>query len=250
MMCLIVQMKMRVEFLKTSGRLKRWSKDERGSYTLEAAIVLPTLFAMVLVFLIFGMYLYQKTVVYYAAAVTSERAAFSWDNSHRDPKTGMLLEPQYDGLYRHLGSDGALASLFGLDGKEEERTIEIPEEADESGAGEKTDFAVKKLVKASGWMSTASLPYDGAARYVGNGLSRLVEVKLRKPIQLLPWERSLIRGEPGASADGYVVDPVEFVRSVELVRYYSAKLSQYPMGRTTAKSRANEVLASYGQNTK
>lgn len=224
--------------------------DERGSFTLEASIVFPLLFAMVLAFLIFGMYLYQKTVVYYAAAITSERAAFSWDNSHRDPKSGMLLEPQYDGLYRRLGSDGALASIFGLDGKEEGRSIDIPEEATDSGAGDKTDNTIIKLASASVWMTTASLPYDGTVRFIGNGLSRLVEVELRKPIQLLPWERSWIREEPGASADGSIVDPVEFVRSVELVRYYSNKFSNYPRGRTTAKSRANEVLASYRQNTK
>lgn len=240
---------MRVKFLKISQLTKRLVNGESGSVTLEAGVVFPLLLAMVLAFLIFGMYLYQKTVVYYAAAVTSERAAFSWDNSHRDSVTGMLLEPAYDGLYRRLGSDGALASLFGLDGKEEERTIAIPEEAMESGAGDKRDDAKLKLASASGWMTTASLPYDGTVRYIGNGLSRLVDVKLRKPIELLPWERSWIRGEPDAAAAGYIVDPVEFVRSVELARYYSAKFIHYPKGQTTAKSRANEVLASYEQTT-
>lgn len=224
--------------------------DERGSFTLEAAIVFPLLFAMVLAFLISGMYLYQKTVVYYAASVTSERAAFSWDNSHRDPRSGMLLEPQYDGLYRRIGTDGALASLFGMDGKEEGRSIDIPEDARDDGAGDQADNTLAKLTSASVWMTTASLPYDGTVRYSGNGLSRLVEVELRKPIQMLPWERSWIPGEPGASAGGPIVDPVEFVRSVELVRYYSNKFSNYPRGRTTAKSRANEVLASYEQNMK
>lgn len=243
---------------------KFWRSDERGSFTLEGAMAFPVLLAMVIAFLFLGMYLYQKTVVFYAASVTSERAAFSWDNSSREPESGMLPSPSYDNLYWRFGSDGALASLFGLSRSDGGSIINWPEEAGLSGGeglpGESGEAGVsegsselsgprRKLISASEWMASAELPYTGSAAYVSSGLNRFVEVKLRHPLELIPWEKSWIRGESAAAGKGIIVDPVEFVRNVALVRYYTTKFANYPMGKTTAKSRAGEVLSSYGQQT-
>lgn len=230
--------------------LKRWRKEEKGSFTLEAAFVFPAMFVVVLMFMLFGMYLYQKTIVYYAAAVTSERAVFNWDNSHRDPKSGMLLTLRFDSLYRRLGTESALASMFGFNGRKEAREITISEEAAASAETDNSDLIRSKLIRSSLWLSESSLPYTGKARYLADGFSRYIEVDLRKHRKLLPWEGNSIMEEPGVIAKRYIVDPVEFIRSIDLTRYYSAKLMNHPMGKTTAKSRAKEVLASYGQNNK
>ena len=248
----------RGKYLINGRLLHRWRSDERGSFTLEGAMVFPVLFAMVLAFLFLGMYLYQKVVVFYAASVTSERAAFSWDNSSRDPESGMLPSPRYDKLYRRFGSDGALASLFGITQTDGGSRIDWLEDTDSAssedsgatGLSDESSGPRRKLRQASEWMYSAQLPYTGSAEYASSGLNRFVEVKLRHPLGLLPWENSSwIRGEPAAAGKGIIVDPVEFVRNVALVRYYTTKFANYPMGKTTAKSRAGEVLSSYGQQT-
>ncbi|WP_165861104.1 TadE/TadG family type IV pilus assembly protein [Paenibacillus paeoniae] len=225
--------------------VRQWHKDEKGSFTIEASIVLPILFAMVLAFLLFGMYLYQKVMVYYSVSTISERAAFSWDNSHRDARTGILTEPEYDGLYRRLGSDGALASLFGMTGDEGRRSVSLPADVQESTSSVDTDLTKRKLVKSAQWVATAGLSYNGTVQYAGDGLSRYVETGLHKPIQLMPFEESWIRGEPDGAARGHIVDPVEFIRSVDLARYYSTKLKTHFMGKSTAESRAGNILTSY-----
>ncbi|MCR2802347.1 TadE/TadG family type IV pilus assembly protein [Paenibacillus soyae] len=244
--------------MSNGGRLARvWGADERGSFTLESALVFPALLAMVLAFLFVGMYLYQKAVVFYAASVTSERAAFSWDNSNREPVSGMLTGPRYDDLYRRFGSDGALASLFGMNKTDEGSRIDWPGETTGSGGavenassqetGGVSSGPRSKLISASEWMASAQLPYNGSAAYAISGLETYIEVKLRHPLEVMPWETSWIRGEPAAAGRGIIVEPVEFVRSVALVRYYTTKFANYPMGKTTARSRAGEVLSSIGQ---
>lgn len=238
------------KFLTVRSRFRKWHMDEKGSFTLEASVVLPILLAMVLAFLLLGMYLYQKVIVFYSVSAISERAAFSWDNSHRDARTGILTEPLYDGLYRRLGSDGALASLFGLIGDESRKSITIPEELEQSGSAENSDLTRRKLANAAAWLEGAGLGYNGTVQYNGEGLSRHVEATLRKPIRLLPFEGSWIRGEPDASAKSGIADPVEFIRSVDLARYYSVKLKTHFMGKSTAESRAGDVLKSYGSKGK
>lgn len=228
------------------ARFRQWYKEEKGSFTLEASVVLPILFAMVLAFLLLGMYLYQKVMVYYSVSTISERAAFSWDNSHRDARSGMLLEPVYDDLYRRLGSDGALASLFGMTGDEDRRTVSLPDDLQESTDSESLDLSKRKLARSAAWLTSAGISYNGTVQYAGDGLSRYVQTGLYKPIRLLPFEGSWIRGEPDAEAKGYIVDPVEFIRSVDLARYYSAKLKHHFMGKSTAESRAGNILTSYG----
>ncbi|MEK3881971.1 TadE family protein [Paenibacillus sp. PL2-23] len=237
---------------KYLNSLQSWREDQRGSFTLEAVTVFPVLLAMVLAFLFLGMYLYQQTIVLYAASVTAERAAFSWDNSNREPETGMLLSPSYDSLYRNLGSDGALASVFGLRADSANHSVEWPAEGGDGTASAERGQGggpAGKLLAASEWMAVAQLPYRGTVSYKSGGLRRSVEVKLRHPLSLSSWEKGWTRGEAAAAGQGIVVDPVEFVRSVDLARYYWRKFADYPNGRTTARSRAGEVLSSYGQAT-
>lgn len=236
----------RIGFLNRIAATK-WRKDESGSFTLEAVFVFPVLLAMVLVFLLLGMYLYQKVIVYYSASVTTERAAYSWDNSHREPTSGILLKLQYDGLYRRLGKDGQLASLFGIKNGGESMSVELPETSG-NGSGHGSSSLIKqKLSQSAAWIPASSLPYAGRIAYARDGLGHYVEIILRKPIELFPWEGSWIKRPPEATAKGFIVDPVEFIRSVDLVRYYSAKFMNHPLGKTTAKAKAGKVLSSHGE---
>ncbi|GKU76007.1 TadE/TadG family type IV pilus assembly protein [Paenibacillus sp. L3-i20] len=228
-------------------RFSKWFQDERGSYTIESVIVFPLLLGAVLLFILFGMYLYQNVVLNFSTAVTAERAAFSWDNSHRDSRSGLLLKPEYDGLYRRLGSDEMLSSLFGMAGSSEDTSLELPKDINSGGNKGSVNLSNQKLIQAAAWIAEPYQSYRGKVFYNRKGLKRYVEVRLQKPIDLFPWERSRFKADPEALSKGHIVEPVEFIRSVDLVRYYTTKFTNNSMGKTTAKERAAQVLSSYEQ---
>lgn len=226
-----------------------WLKQERGSFTLESTIVFPILLALILFFIVFGMLIYQKAVLYYAGSVTAERAAFSWDNSHRDPRSGLLPVAQYDGLYRRIGADGALASLFGLNGEGADAAEELPiKAADESGdtrAGQGSKLAHRKILKSAQWLSDAGAYYEGQISYVHGMFKKKIEVQLKQPLELLPAEQWGEQRETSATAAAVIVDPIEFIRSVDLLRYYTLRFTRDDNGASSARANAGEVLASY-----
>ncbi|MFX3635125.1 MAG: TadE/TadG family type IV pilus assembly protein [Candidatus Pristimantibacillus sp.] len=230
-----------------SSRLRHWGRNEQGSFTLESTLVLPMLFLLILTFLLFSMYIYQKVVLYYTASVTAERTAFSWDNSYRNPRNGMLIEGQYDGLYWRIAEDHRLESLFGLNQERSAVSLDIPSRAASDSEG--LALSNRKLAGGSEWISAADgLNYRGSIGYNPGLLKREIEVKLRQPVSLEPLERILGISEPRTVAKSAIVDPVEFIRSVDMVRYYAAKFASKS---EAEKRNAGEVLAKYsGGSTK
>lgn len=222
--------------------MPEWLKQERGSFTLESALVFPLLLAFILCFMLFGMYLYQKAILYYSASMTAERAAFSWDNSNRDPGSGMLPVARYDSLYRSLGSDEALAGLLGLNagGAGVEVTLPVKD------AGDAADrLSYRKISRAAARLSEAGLNYDGRISYLPERLQRIVEVKLEEPLALAAAGQRGLWREPGAISSAVIVDPVEFIRSVDLVRYYTARFLKAGGGADEMKGDAGRVLEAY-----
>ncbi|OUS71935.1 hypothetical protein B1748_25860 [Paenibacillus sp. MY03] len=212
---------------------------------MESAMVFPMLFILIFLFLFMSMFVYQNVIVSYTAAVTSERAAFAWDNSHRDPRSGILTEAAYDGLYTELGSDGVTGSLFGLIGHSETASVSLPSGRTE-GAG--SSLAVTKLDLASDWIAAAGLSYSGEVTRADDGLFRLVRTKLEKPIGSDVF-RSWGKGEfvdPTGQSKALITAPVDFVRHVDLARYYAKKFSGSSAGKATSKKQAGKVLSSYG----
>ncbi|MDQ6420325.1 TadE/TadG family type IV pilus assembly protein [Paenibacillus sp. LHD-117] len=221
---------------------------EDGSFSLESAFVFPILFSLILLFLFVGMFVYQNVVVTYAASITSERAAFSWDNSRRDPRSGMLSEKGYDELYGGLRADGAIGSLFGLASDVESASVLLPSDRAESGSGSPAE---QKLANASDWLIAAGLSYAGEISRTNEGLHRLVQVKLEKPIGaalLYPGEGFRI-GDPSAASGALITEPVSFIRTIDLARYYANKFANASATNPTTKKQAADVLASYGNGS-
>ncbi|MGG1635127.1 TadE/TadG family type IV pilus assembly protein [Paenibacillus sp. NRS-1760] len=229
--------------LRINAGLLRLLKKEQGSFTLESTIVFPMLFGLILLFILFGMYMYEKIIVYYAASSTAERAAFSWDNSNRDARSGMLNEPSYDGLYWRIGEDGVLSSLFGLRGENDAAKVVLP--LAETGDGEKNALAIRKIEQSARWLGQAGLTYEGEISYSSSILRRVIKVKLKEPLSAESIEKSWLKREPKSAASSMVVDPTEFIRSVDLVRYYSSRFANRAGGAGQAKSQAGQVLDTY-----
>ncbi|QHW33216.1 pilus assembly protein [Paenibacillus rhizovicinus] len=234
-------------------RANRWlaelAKREDGNFTLEASMVFPVLFLILIALLMFSMYAYQNVVLYHTASLTSERTAFRWDNSSRDPLSGIAPTGEYDGLYWRLADNGALKTLFGF-GSEQGggEGIEIAVgasmsvdrgsaagnsgdgagdagEGDSGGdggrdiGGDGTSLPVRKM-KAEA--ARVGGPFEGTMHYSGT-LEKRIGLKLRQPISIHPLEMLLGHSSPVTAGSASIVDPVELIRNVELVRYYTGK---------------------------
>ncbi|MFD0717388.1 TadE/TadG family type IV pilus assembly protein [Paenibacillus sp. GCM10027626] len=229
-------MNKRIKFLNKS--LDRWPlKGEEGSFTIEASLVFPLLFIVLLLMLLFGMYMYQKTTLYYVAAVAAERTAFRWDNSYRDAHSAMAPLGKYDSLYWRLSSDGAIQSLF-FDQEDKEQRFTIP--IGSAGHDPADDALAARKMRQIAARIPAS--YEGSMKYSFGFFMKEVAVELQNPLSVRSLEALGQGGKLETGSRAVVVDPAEFIRNVDLVRYYSAKLKQMGNGAKKYRKRAAEIL--------
>ncbi|GFN32084.1 pilus assembly protein [Paenibacillus xylaniclasticus] len=200
-------------------------RDSSGSYSLEATLVLPLILVIVIVMLLFAGYTYEKTVLYGAAVVSSERTAYLWDNSYRDALSGLVVEDQYDSLYWRIGEDGLLQSFFGLadnvSGDAKVLVGEVRAENEDRLESSGT-LAERKLARTSTLLSDAD-GIQGEIRFVRNVMTRRITTTLQMSGEVPLLNRLLGRSEPNSSASAIIVEPTEFIRTIDLLRYYTAK---------------------------
>ncbi|WP_235338273.1 TadE/TadG family type IV pilus assembly protein [Paenibacillus wulumuqiensis] len=216
--------------------IQRLWQNTKGSFTIEASLVFPIILFTTLLILFFCMYQYQNTMLKQAASKTSERAAYSWDNSHKDAVTGAYAEGENDGLYWRLTQDDMLSKLFGWAGASSSAEVSIP---GGSGGSLPTD----KLSAAASWVPGEM---SGDIAYNNELMIRKIKTTLSRPVSFGALEREL--GQPlqsEVSAGAVVVEPVEFIRNVELLRYYGAKVSG-KYGQALNLGQAGSILKMFG----
>ncbi|WP_223069067.1 TadE family protein [Paenibacillus caui] len=221
--------------------MKSLYKDEEGAYTLEAAFVLPGVFLAILVLLFFCMYLYQNALLGQAAAVAAERTSYSWDNSHRNSRTGAYEGGVHDSLYWRLSDDGMLQAIFGWSDETGPTVLNLP--ADGTG---NDSLPLKKLGQTS-----LELPesIEGKMTYSHGVMRRTVEADFQRQLPLAVL-KNVLGEDPNLSVQSvsYVVEPAEWIRTVELARYYTAKFRKSGNGREgTSRSEAAKALKLYGK---
>ncbi|WP_188453569.1 TadE/TadG family type IV pilus assembly protein [Virgibacillus oceani] len=102
--------------------MKSFFKDERGSFTIEASLVFPSLLLFTLLGVFFCIIIFQIGSANYAAQKAASQTAYVWNNSHKDLTTGAFDKNYYagldkggDGLYWRIFDDGIL-QIFGING--------------------------------------------------------------------------------------------------------------------------------------
>lgn len=204
---------------------------------MEASLVLPIVLMVTVLLLFLCLYIYQQSMLVQASAAASERTAYSWDNSHKFAATGSVEQGQYDSLYWRLTDDNVVGTLFGLAGGDSTRSITLPEGEAEGG----------KLPELKMFKGGTAVPASmaGEMRYTNQLLIRKVTTSLNEQVSLTPLSRILDDGgQIKVSAQSIVVDPVEFIRTVDLMRYYGSKFQGGRNG--TDKAAAGEVLQKFG----
>lgn len=213
-------------------------RDARGQFTIEASLVLPIVFLVVAMLLFLCLYLYQKSFLTQASSAVSERASFMWDNSHKEAVSGSVEPGLYDSLYWRLKDDHLLSGLFQLGQAEGQVSLQLP-----GGAASEADLPEVKLSKAS---LAVPAGVEGELRYENKLLLRRVYTQLSWPSVIQPLDHLLSGGmEVKALSQSVIVDPVEFIRTVELMRYYGSRFAQSGGGRMDPKAAA-QVLGRFG----
>jgi hypothetical protein len=204
---------------------------------VEASLVLPIVLMVTVLLLFLCLYIYQQSMLAQASAGASERTAYSWDNSHKLAATGSVEQGQYDSLYWRLTDDHVLGTLFGLAGGDGTKLIQLPH-------GEEVREKLPELKMSKGGKAVPA-SMAGEMRYTNQLLIRKVTTSLNEQVSLTPLSRILDDGgQIKVSAQSIVVDPVEFIRTVDLMRYYGSKFQGGRNG--TDKAAAGEVLQKFG----
>ncbi|MBJ6361427.1 TadE/TadG family type IV pilus assembly protein [Paenibacillus sp. GCM10012307] len=202
-------------------RLRRLLRAENGSFTVEASMVFPLILVITVTSLFVSIYIYQNVIVYFTASKAAERTAFVWDNSYRSPATGLAPHGKYDSLYWRVKDDEMIESLFGIQRSDGQRGSHIALPAG-TGLENSSSLVQRKLGNAANWVSGA---YKGKVGLERSLWKKEVAVQLIHPVRISPLEWLLNNPEPHGRASSTITDPVEFIRSVDLVRYYADKFT-------------------------
>jgi hypothetical protein len=220
--------------------MKKLIKNEYGSFTIEASLVMPMVMLGTICLLFLGLYMYQKVYVQQIARIIAERAAYNWNNSHMDSKTGNFNPNETDGLYWRFTNDSA-ADLFGFIVPNAPATVQIP-----SAPSNIMNLTESKLAKASSLIPSF---LSGTATYTNHLIDRKVTIALQKPFYL---SKSVFHWNGAdsikAQASSRVVEPVELIRLTDITRTYIGAIK----GRITprkAKEALVEPSGSFGGDT-
>jgi hypothetical protein len=164
-------------------------RSDSGKFVLEAALLFPFVVTATVALVFLGLFAGVQSTALSAAGLAADRAAFAWDNSHKNPVTGSFLPGQYDGLYWRLTDDFPSSAL-----------------------------SIRKMEAA---LATIGAFAGKESRYENAVWRRKVSVEATAAFaapDVLPAigrvERTLQRSE------AIVTDPVEWVRTVDTVRLY------------------------------
>jgi len=213
---------------------------EGGSIALEASMLLPWVLMVTFLVLFFALYISQGTLLYYSSSIMAERAAFVWSNSAKDIRTGEYPQGSYDGLYWRLTDDRLVQGLFGLVAGDEGVRVEVGPGME---AGRTGSSPADKLRRAAAETGAVHRVGTGTIGYRNIGIKREVEAEMESVwiAEPLQWLRGGGPAEAGISA--LIVEPAEFVRTFDLIRYYEAKIRQAPEGRQRYQAQAGEALS-------
>lgn len=192
------------------SRFHRFTRNEQGTFTLEASLVFPVILICTVTLLFIGMYAYQHVYMGQLARSAAEKLAFTWNNSHKDIVTGSFNPQETDGLYWRLTQDN-VSDIFGLLQGSGGAHITLP-------TNQANGLVEKKLAKAAGLLPAG---VTGTATYTNYLLDHQVEVAVNKsflmPTILRKWMNT---SQTNGKAVAHVVDSVELIRTTDLTRTY------------------------------
>lgn len=212
--------------------MRTFLRNNHGSFTIEAAMVFPIIFMIIVSLLFISIFFYQQATLYMMADETARRAALIWDNSHKHPVTGRYnpmqatgsgRQVQNDGLYWRFGDYNVLDLLLrATSSNYEPIAVTIGRGGGGTGVNIGSSLSREKMTKVA-----ATLPegIQGSIEYHNLFYKREIRVVLEKPLKLPAFVTGLLgKDTVKVEASAYVSEPVEFIRSVDFIVYSATKL--------------------------
>lgn len=215
-------------------KLNNLIKRTHGSFTIEATIIFPLIFLITLVLIWCSIFVYQQASLLYGALTTAERTAAHWDNSYKHPVSGLAGIDENDGLYWRLFND-RITDMFGFHLFTQPVSMNIfdaNEKVEERGLRRK--------------LQRAAIPFGSSIRgtvtYVNQVFDRRVEVILEHPFSSPAYASTVLGDSVHADAVSWIVEPVEFIRTTDLVYTYASQLMDRQVTKPEAKRALDEFL--------
>jgi len=168
------------------------------------------------------MLIYMKVLTAHTAAHAAERSAVVWSNSHKEASTGEVDRGNYDPLYWRSFQDGLLNQLFHGIGMSDQNEVSIQLPSAQQEAGDALSLPEKKLSSGASFIQS---PLLGEMHFQNYAMERVLTAEIRHPARSAGLERMTgVRIPVEGEAIAAIVEPAEFIRTVEFVRYMTVKL--------------------------
>jgi hypothetical protein len=192
---------------------ERFKKNEQGTFTLEASLIFPAIFICTLLLLFTSLFIFQKVYLSYVTLSASERLAYVWDNSHKEPFSGEFDPYHRDGLYWRW-QEGSLLSL--LHGQPNPFSVTTDQ-------GQASNLPEQKLSRLNEHIPQG---ITGELQLVNGWLEKKVNARLEQKYRLPLRLAELLGNESVREATAIIVDPVEYIRHLQLIQHYGAQFLQ------------------------
>ncbi|MCZ8515874.1 hypothetical protein O9H85_26450 [Paenibacillus filicis] len=193
-------------------------RSESGQFSLEASLTAPAIVLTTVLLLFLALTAYFYANMYQKTVLTSERTAFVWGNTGKDPVTGAIEAGRDDGLYWRLANDHILGLFTFASGLDDVR-VKLPAQSGQgSGSG-----PASKLLHGVGRLPSA---WEGEAVYSNLGLLRKVAVHAEQQVRM-PFGHENGGWGPkrmSAGAASYVTDAAETIRLTDLTRTFAREV--------------------------
>ncbi|MDP5274099.1 TadE family protein [Chengkuizengella axinellae] len=189
-------------------------KQQKGSFTLESAMIFPLIFTITISTIFLSLFFYQKAILYSHASLTAERASFNWDNSHKDTITGKVNLEMNDELYWRAFQD-SVSQIFPFGVSDEEVALELPLQNQTT----ENSLIFIKMKNAAKLLPNSLF---GIMFYSNDLLSRKISVELNRIIHIPNAVQ--IHDHVNEKVESSITEPVEFIRNIDLLRSFIQEL--------------------------
>lgn len=219
--------------LQMGKQLKKLLRGENGSYTVEATLLFPIIFLMLISSLLLGLKIYIKAEMFAVSSEVALQTAYAWGDSNADLRTGHIKHPKEDGLYWQVEQQlhvwlNALFQAIHARGVSDDQKTHVE--------GEYSALLQKKLQRSLQKMPSS---YRTEIHYetVWNGGKVVVQASqpFSSPVALFPAHIT-------ADASAWTVDPVEWIRGTQLLRFFVQELKSRNIDESEAERAIREYL--------
>lgn len=210
--------------------LRHFIRDERGNLSLESALVFPLIMSVIVIMTIAAIYVFQVVFLQYVTLSTAERAAFIWDDADRQIVTGQVRSEEQYGLYENEMMLHLISKIIPMGTTQRATTLDITSDTmsdtDASNSTLLTSLVADKLALAQRHIEHMNLHVNGQVTYSTSALLPRIEINMKQQLSPLTWQRQQVFASPAYTTYRSLVNPISFIRSVDLVLYYTEGLKK------------------------